>query len=436
MNVARAAGNVVAIAAAFGSAVLLASCASHVAVAPQESTPALAVTEPASRVVLLSFDGLGADALARQTGLPSFERLGREGASSRVTDVDAALTPRDSETLLEAARRQGKRVGVVPLAAVDDRPLRRAADFWLAWSDALTESRVIALDGDDFRREWVPPTWTAPPPRRRSFSPVMRARTSWGTPAIGVADVDVVAYDTTDDAVENYDLYAVEVSGQEVPVDGRGWFAVSRRGCGSWSKFLRASPSLGVTMHWGAVSCTEAWPESFRTRVLERAGFWPGMPEEDGSVDTATFVEQLERLASFHTRAQRAAIEEEQFDLLLLSQPQIAVAGRMYAGLDEADAVIRAAFVAADDAVVTIAAALAPGDAFIVTGAADAHVHSGGIEAGTSRNAGVMREQEMHPPFFAIGAGVPRGAFGELQQAAIARFAAALLGISPPGAPH
>src|SRR5688572_1821605 len=118
--------------------------------APQQ--PQLAATSTARRVVLLSFDGLGADALARQQNLPAFERLAREGASARIINVDPTHTapshvsmltgavPQrtgvvsnrfhlagrpidetargmmqdpDVESLVEAARRQGKRVGAV-----------------------------------------------------------------------------------------------------------------------------------------------------------------------------------------------------------------------------------------------------------------------------------------------------------------------------------
>src|ERR1043166_6471861 len=46
--------------------------------------PPFTATAVAKRVVLLSCDGLGADALAAQTDLPAFEALARDGASARI----------------------------------------------------------------------------------------------------------------------------------------------------------------------------------------------------------------------------------------------------------------------------------------------------------------------------------------------------------------
>ncbi|HEX7807615.1 MAG TPA: alkaline phosphatase family protein, partial [Thermoanaerobaculia bacterium] len=54
--------------------------------------PQLAATAIAQRVVLVSFDGLGADALARQTNLPAFEALIRDGAAARSVPVNPTVT--------------------------------------------------------------------------------------------------------------------------------------------------------------------------------------------------------------------------------------------------------------------------------------------------------------------------------------------------------
>src|SRR5436190_1179527 len=55
---------------------------------PPRTTPAppppLTATATARRVILVSFDGLGADALASQTDLPAFEALARDGASALI----------------------------------------------------------------------------------------------------------------------------------------------------------------------------------------------------------------------------------------------------------------------------------------------------------------------------------------------------------------
>lgn len=378
-----------------------------------ESRPAvLAATAVAERVVLMSFDGLAADALARQSGLTSFEHLARTGATARVIPVDPTLTapthatiltgasPRrhgivanafhipgtppgatargmqidpDVETLVEAARRQGKRVGAVSFPSIDGTSARRRADFGLAWTMPLAEAKLVRLTRADFRPEWVPVTWSNPPQRRRSFSPIMRARLDWRVPGVVRAEFDVVAIDTSDDRRENYDAFFIESGDQEIDVDSRGWFAVTRQTseglAGAWSKLIETSASLDVTIYQGAMSRTNAYPESFRSMLDDEAGFWPGEPDDRLGIDVATFVEQMERLSDFFTRAQTAAIRRMDFDLLLLYQPIVDETMHQYLGRPDGERAIAAAFGAADRAVAAIGALLHPRrDALIVTG--------------------------------------------------------------------
>jgi hypothetical protein len=229
-------------------------------------------------------------------------------------------------------------------------------------------SRIVTLRRTDFKREWVPPTWTDRPQRRRSYSPIQRARVEWGFRL----DVFVVAYDTTDDARTNYDAYFIEAGEREIAPDARGWFAVSGEWTegtrGSWSKILRTSPALDVTIYWGPICRNDAWPASFRALLDREAGFSPGAPEEELEVDADTFIEQIERLGDFYTRAQMLAIKRMPFDLLLAYHSGIDVAGHEYLGRPESDRVQRAAFVAADRAVAAFAEALDADDALIVTG--------------------------------------------------------------------
>ncbi len=390
---------------------LLLSCAPSPApqTSPAPARPQFAATAVARRVVLLSFDGLGADELARQKNLTAFERLAREGASARVINVNPTLTapthvsiltgadPQrtgivsnrfhlsgtppdeeargmsiepDVETLVEAARRQGKRVGAVSFPTVDNRTPRRGADFGLAWGMPIVPARLVELTRADFRREWVPPTWSERPQRRRSFSPIMRARLEWSVPRVTRTDVDVVAYDTTDDRTANYDTYFIETGEREF--DAREWFPISQRTSsglhGSWSKVTRTTPALDVTIYWGPISRNEAWPESFRDLLDEQAGFWPGSPEEGLEVEPGIFVDQLQRLAAHYTRAQTLVIERVPFDLLLAYQPQIDQASHHYLGTPDADRVIAAAYAASDRGVAAISEALDPEDALVVTG--------------------------------------------------------------------
>jgi len=360
--------------------------------------------------VLLSFDGLGADKLAEQTNLPAFEAIVRDGASARSIPVNPTVTatthvsiltgadpqrhgivsnrfhmpgtpPEQTtrgmdvmpsvETLLVAARRQGKRVGSVLFPTLDATTPDRGGDFGLAWTMSSTTGKLIKLTRNDFKREWVPPTWSSRPQRHSSFSPIMRARIEWAAPKLVRADVDVIAYDTTDDARENYDTYVVETNDREIVADARGWFAIAQEGpnglYGSWSKFMQTTPALDVTLYWGAISRSNAYPESYQAMLDREIGFWPGAPDEVSDIDPTTFVEQIDRVADFVTRAQTLTIRTMPFDLLLAYQPQVDEAQHAFLGYDEN--VVRAAFASADRSLAAIRGALDPArDALVVTG--------------------------------------------------------------------
>lgn len=533
---------------------LLAACAPVTPRGPRVAPPQLAPTATAQRVVLLSFDGLGADELARQVNLPAFEHLARAGTAARVIPVNPPLTApahmsmltgvdpqvhgivanrfhiagrpagetahgmsaeTEVETLVGAARRQGKRVGAVPFPTMDATTPSRTADFGIVWTPPLVEGRVVRLTRADFRREWVPPTWTSPAPRRTSFSPVMRARLEWSASRALRVDVDVLAIDTTDDRHENYDVYLVESGDRELPVDARGWFPISREHHGSWSKILATTPSLDVTLYWGPISRTRAYPAEYRAMLDAEAGFWPGLPDEQSEIGPDTFTEQMERLADFLTRVQVLTLQRMDFDLLLAYQAVIDEAGHNFLGYDPS--VIARAYAAADRATGAVGAQLDVNrDALIVTGdhglvpvermvhmnrfleeqgfaprwrayASNAIAHlyrfsgpddsdalvkalaaSGHFErvekktAAMHRNSGdivvtafpsiglspsseapvvgepdsygqhgaLNTHREMHTVLFASGAGVPKGALGEVAQTTIARFVARLLGIA------
>jgi hypothetical protein len=372
--------------------------------------PQLGATAVAQRVVLVSFDGLGADQLAAQSDLAAFDALQRDGATARIVPVSPTATssthvsiltgatpnvhgivgnrfhipgtPPDVtahgleetievETFVEAARRQGKRVGSLSFPTIDARTSRRTSDFGFAWTNSATMPRTIHLGRSDFHREWVPPTWTARPQRRVSYSPIMRARVDWSVPQTTRADVDVVAYDRTNDAAENYDLFLVESGESEIVPDAHGWFAIATQTpdgtYGSWSKMMNADATLAdVTLYWGAISRTNAWPESYRAMIDAEVGFWPGVPDERRETPDEIFIDQINRLADFLTRAQVLTIQQMPFDLLLAYQPEVDTAS--HTRFNE-PAVIRAAFVAADHAVSAIRAALDPSrDALVVTG--------------------------------------------------------------------
>jgi predicted AlkP superfamily pyrophosphatase or phosphodiesterase len=359
--------------------VVFASCSTPApppkpAPAPPPAPPQLVINGTAKKVVLVSFDGLGSD-IERRFGAPAFERMPAHVARvipvtpTATSSTHAAIlsgatpdrtgivsnqfhrpgTPRSEtakgleteigvDTIVDVARRAGKRVGAIAFPFIDWASPRRSAGFGIAWTMPSTRPRVIQLTRADFHTEWLPPSWGSPAPRHASFSPVMRARIDWNVPAVAREDVDLVAYDTTNDHVENYDTFFVEAGGKETPLDAKRWFAVSMQTkdglYGSWSKILRADPSLAsITIYWGAISHTRG-DASFVAEVDERIGFWPGAADEvsvrDKSIDDATFAEQNDRLADFLTGVAHYAMTSRDFDLLLVYEPIVDAAQHQF----------------------------------------------------------------------------------------------------------
>src|SRR5438046_62986 len=114
------------------------------------------------------------------------------------------------DTIVDIARRNGKRVGAIAFPFMDGTSPRRTPDFGIAWTTPVVRSRIVHLTRSDFHSEWLPPAWGAPRPRHISFSPAMRARLAWSVPQVPRIDVDLAAYDTTDDHVENDDPFWIE----------------------------------------------------------------------------------------------------------------------------------------------------------------------------------------------------------------------------------
>src|SRR5207253_3519453 len=149
-------------------------------------------------------------------------------------------------------------------------------------------------------------------------------------PNITRFDVDLTAYDTTDDHVENYDSFFIEYSGRETPLDAQRWFAVSANTAeglyGSWSKVMKIDPALAnVTIYWGAIARNHGEPQ-FTREVDDKIGFWPSTPDEEcvraaiaghPGIDAETFTQQSDRLADHLARVTRYAIATRDFDLLL-----------------------------------------------------------------------------------------------------------------------
>ncbi len=395
-----------------------------VACRPATPTATPLPPSPAARAVLVSFDGVAGERLASLLEEPDklpyggFRRIAERGffarrsrpptpsltAVSHITHVTGALpratgivanemldpskpfgtqlsgfdAPIRAETLWQAARRQGKRVGVILYPGADGRTPERAADWGMNFTaEPVSKARFLRLSSE---------AWTDAPPNPRSFSPPRSIRIELSPTAHRVA---LVALDTTDDGRTNYDLLQVEPEAGD-PSQARpgDWFAVEAAGekerTGAWCKLVTLSPDLSeVELYLGALFANEAYPEEFRRGLDENAGFWPGTPDMGNagahSPRPEIYVEQADRLAAFLTRAQVWAIHRADWDLLLLYQPEADEIEHQFFLTDPRQAgytperaarfrgYVEQAYALADRSLDAIEKALAPTDTLFVT---------------------------------------------------------------------
>ncbi|MGZ6971840.1 MAG: alkaline phosphatase family protein, partial [Thermoanaerobaculia bacterium] len=99
----------------------------------------------------------------------------REPGSPFGADTTGFLAPIETETLWEAAHRQGRRVGVLLYPGADGTDARRRGDFGLTWPDRPAKaSAFVTLD----RGRWTGAGETD----AASFSPVRRATVNVAAP--------------------------------------------------------------------------------------------------------------------------------------------------------------------------------------------------------------------------------------------------------------
>jgi predicted AlkP superfamily pyrophosphatase or phosphodiesterase len=252
----------------------------------------------------------------------------REPGSPFGADTTGFVAPIESETLWEAARRQGRRVGVLLYPGADGAVERRRGDFGLTWPERpVKDSVFVTLEGGRF----VPVRKTD----AASFSPVRRTRFDVAAPGGRTVPLEVFARGTTDDGVVDYDtLDVVPEGGTAASVKRLGWFAVKSSGDGgpftAWCRVVTLEPTLArIVLYVGGFFAVPAYPAGFRARFEAALGGWPGPPDarlvragppEEGD---AAGEEQAQRLAEYLTRAIVFAIRSEKWDLLVAYQPLV-----------------------------------------------------------------------------------------------------------------
>jgi predicted AlkP superfamily pyrophosphatase or phosphodiesterase len=341
----------------------LSACQTAPSAAPRSSPP-----PAARRVFLLSLDGAGADELHRlyrEGALTAggFARFFQEGQiADRLVPVNPTLTAPnhislatgyladrtgivgnnlhqpgtpflekvsgfaatiETETLWEAARRQGKRVGVIAWPGADNTGERRRADWGMTYvNEPDREAELITRE----RRSWEPAGEYAKLHGIESRSPVRGVRVNVGASGSRRQTFNLLAVDRTDDGAVNYDGVVVLPSSGE----GRAGSVPTPLAVGAWGdvpcriaadstaaprdtlcavKLLDLDPGLaGARVYFGGLYSMGAYPPHFAAALADRGLLWPGPPDDDRldetwagrpGIDLETWLQQNERFTRF-----------------------------------------------------------------------------------------------------------------------------------------
>jgi predicted AlkP superfamily pyrophosphatase or phosphodiesterase len=360
---------------------------------PSAAPPASTSPSVPHRVILVSLDGASSQELHRlhregAFSADGFERFFRDGAVSEgMVPVNPTLTSVNhislatgatadktgivgntyhpagaewgktvsgfaadigAETLWEAAKRQGKRVGVTTWPGADGLSERRKADWGMFYvNDPDRPSDLASLDAG----QWQASAGT-PPVKSRS---PLRTATVASAPARGAEPdrYELFALDRTDDGKTDYDALAIRAlpSGEPVVLARGAWsiFPCSvvvpgeegggstRRRADCPVKVVDLDPDLAhVTLYFGAVYPLKAYPEGFAANLEERGLVWPGPPDDrrlEGrlagrpGIDLETWNQQSAQFARFFGEAMLAAVARSDWDLLMSYVPVIDEAG-------------------------------------------------------------------------------------------------------------
>jgi predicted AlkP superfamily pyrophosphatase or phosphodiesterase len=275
---------------------------------------------PTPALTAVSHTVIATGALPQVTGIVSNTMLDRSKPFG--TTISGFDAPIRADTLWEAARRQGKRVGVILYPGLDGKAPSRTADWALTWpGDGLTRGKLDTVDASAWQSSEGAP--------EKSFSPARRVTLAFGSTGHAVS---AVAIDATDDGHVNYDHLRIEPeTGAPADVKPGEWFPAEIRApegrTGAWCKLLTLAPDLSKTeIYLGSLGSNTGYPREF-VREMDENGFWPGLPDARtfpaDSQRGEILLEQADRLAAFLTKQQLDAMERTDWDLLLCYQPEV-----------------------------------------------------------------------------------------------------------------
>lgn len=293
-------------------------------------------------VTAVNHIALACGAFPSVTGIAgnSFHRPGtalNESASGFAAPIAA-------ETLWQAFRRQGKRVGVLGFPGCDGNGPARRADFGLLYVNTpFAPAATVRLAAADFVAVTIPASVRRFAPGRRARFTVTLASGSFSASA----SFFLTALDTIDDGITSYDTLVVDddedmSDGVLATVHPGEWFPLTlrtphsdggMRTVGAWCLLQALAPDLAeVKFYRGAFFAGEAYPRSFREAIESSAGFWPG-PGDDAALErtltrqdglqVADIMAQTRRFAEYFSAVARVACVRETFGLLMLYHPEV-----------------------------------------------------------------------------------------------------------------
>jgi predicted AlkP superfamily pyrophosphatase or phosphodiesterase len=354
---------------------------------PAPRTSPAAPSGKSSRVILLSLDGAGAEELQRLYKAGSlkaggFARFFQEGqVADRLIPVNPSLTavnhislaagypagqtgivsntfhphdssdllrtvsgfaaPIETETLWEAAKRQGKKVGVTTWPGADGTNPRRTADWGMIYvNDADRRAELVSLERD----RWQPANSRGIGSRSPEIDTEVKA---------GTQTFRLLAVDRTDDGRTNYDgLFVMQVRDE-----GRPSSPATPLGAGAWAdipcqvtpekappretvctvKILEIAPDLSrVRVYFGGVYPLQAYPPELATDLERKGLVWPGPPDDrrlsdswagKPGIDLQTWLQQSDRFTRFFGDSLIDAVKRPDWDLMMGYVPVIDEAG-------------------------------------------------------------------------------------------------------------
>lgn len=334
----------------------------------------------AERVVMVSYDSLGADLAWRwisdgTVSLPNgLAGMAQQGFSAeRLRMVDPTLTAvnhislaagRDAsgtgvvsnafhrqgspitkwvsgfnassevETLWTAARRNGLRVGTLAWPGADAGALDRIGDFGVVWpGPPLARSEVREFDPETAETTGEVPSNDGLPPL------LWRLRFDLGSATPGDQELLIALVDADPNGRPRYDAVAMRLADEDdwryvgemewadIAFEARAEEDFRSHLYGSWCKVLYIDRFTGALRFYrGEVNRLHAYPDAFEDRLTEAIGPWPGEPDRAVAdwwldlaqgVDLDTFIEQGERLNRYIDRMTEWVLTEEDVDLLL-----------------------------------------------------------------------------------------------------------------------